>query len=162
MYDEERDEIYRKKRKYRDHNQQRESVSWEDEIPPFTPTREDRDPFLTRNYRKLFLVPFILILTAIVVMGASNYPNPPNSNDYDDYDNYQDDLELYNNIINAIQNTADLLFTLGILILSFLFLMVPFAEPKFPLVLKITMMAIGVLIITHFLTDGLKMQVVFG
>ena len=162
MFDEEIDDNYREERRKRDQYPQRKTISWEDEIPSFSPKEPKKEPFITRTYRKLFIVPFILILTAIIVMAISNYPNPPSSNDYDEHDNYLDALELYNNIINAIQNTANLLFTMGILILSFLFLMAPFTEQKFHLVLKIAMLVIGVVIITHFLTDGLKLQVIFG
>ncbi|MFW3145210.1 MAG: hypothetical protein ACMUIE_00175 [Thermoplasmatota archaeon] len=138
------------------------SVRWEN--PPSTPPNEnfqDRD-FLTRNYKRLFFFPFILILVAVIVMGASNYPSPPSSNDYWDHDEYMDALERYNNIINIFQNTADILFTMGVLMLSFLFFMAPFVKQNFHPTVKIAMMAIGVIIITHFLTDGFKLQVIFG
>jgi len=107
--------------------------------------------FLSRNYKGLFLIPFILILVAVVIMAGSKYPNPPD-----------EDRDEFNNIIGDVQNTANLVFTMGILSLAFLFLIAPFLDLEFHIALRIAMLLVGVVLITHFLTEGFRFQVLFG
>jgi hypothetical protein len=116
---------------------------------PLRPMRK-RD-FLSRNYKGLFLIPFILILVAVVIMAGSKYPNPPD-----------EDRDEFNNIIGDVQNTANLVFTMGILSLAFLFLIAPFLDLEFHIALRIAMLLVGVVLITHFLTEGFRFQVLFG
>jgi hypothetical protein len=110
-----------------------------------------RRDFLSRNYKGLFLIPFILILVAVVIMAGSKYPNPPD-----------EDRDEFNNIIGDVQNTANLAFTMGVLSLSFLFLIAPFLNLDLHIAMRVAMLLVGVVLITHFLTEGFRFQVLFG
>ncbi|MDD1713405.1 MAG: hypothetical protein LUQ69_09605 [Methanoregulaceae archaeon] len=143
---------------------EREKWTMYDTRDPQSETRpmHTRD-FFSRHYKQLFLIPFICILLAILIMGISKYPNPPDSDDYEDPDDdYRKDLQRFNNIIEDVQNTADILFTIGILALSFLFFIAPFLDLNFNIALKIAMLVIGVVLVTHFLNGGFNLQVIFG
>ncbi len=118
--------------------------------------------FLNRNYKGLFLIPFILILTGVLIMAIAEYPNPPDPEDYDDSDEYRDDLDNFNNIIGDIHTTGELFFTFAIIVLSFLFFMAPFTDRKLNPVLKIAMLALGVIIIRHFLSGGFNLSFSLG
>jgi len=116
-----------------------------------------------KRYRKMFIVPFILLIISVLITGASNYPDPPYEDDYEDnYDKWQREKRDFDDIIGDIQNTADMFFTVGILVLSFLFFMGAFVDKELPVSIKIVMMVLGVAIISLFLADGIKLQAIFG
>ena len=121
----------------------------------------DRD-FLSSHYKSLFTASFILILIAIIIMASSKYPNAPNEDDYDDFDEYKKASRTFNNIVGDVQNTADMIFTIGIVLLCFLLFMAPFIDLDLSPVMRIVMIAVGLIMITHFLNDGFNLQVVFG
>ncbi|MCU0799777.1 MAG: hypothetical protein MUC62_08935 [Candidatus Thermoplasmatota archaeon] len=107
--------------------------------------------FLSRNYKRLFLFPFVCILLAVLIMSGSKYPNAPH-----------EDREDFLNVISDVQNTANLIFTIGVVSLSFLLFIAPFLDLDFHIAMKISLLALGVLLLAHFLTGGFKFQVLFG
>ena len=118
--------------------------------------------FLSSHYKSLFTASFILILIAIIVMAGSKYPNAPDEDEYGDFDDYKKAYRTFNNIVGDVQNTANMIFTIGIVLLCFLLFMAPFIDLDLSPVIKVAMIAAGLIMITHFLNDGFNLQVVFG
>ena len=117
----------------------------------------------SKRYRKLFIIPFVLLVISVLIISISNYLDPPDEDDYDDnYEKWQKDMKDFNDTVDDFQNTADMVFTLGILVLSFLFFMGAFVDKQLPISVKITMMILGVVIISIFLADGIKLQALIG
>jgi len=152
-----REEMYRTSKDDRPNRYDR--VIWESENGESFPVQKD---FFSRNYKYFIMVPFTLILLGVLIMAISEYPNPPDPDSYGDSDNYRDALDNYNNIVGDIRTTGELFFTLAIISLSFLFLTVPFLENKLSPVIKIAMMAIGVILMTHFLSGGFNLSLSLG
>jgi len=127
-------------------------------------SQQPRPDFLTKHYPKLFIIPFMIILLALVTMTASSYPDPPDEDDYSDdaRDDWQKDVENFNDVVGDIQNTANMMFSIGVLTLSFLLFMGPFVDRDFSTATKIVMLILGVAIIALFLTEGFKLNAVFG
>lgn len=129
----------------------------------YAPPQGPRQDPLTKHYTKMFILPFLFILIAIVTMTASTYPDAPDEEDYnDDRDKWQNAVEDFNDQVEDVQNTANLLFSIGVLMLSFLLFMGPFVDRGFTTATKIVMMILGVAIIALFLTEGFKLNAVFG
>lgn len=143
---------------------------------PSHPQRDDPPPpqrnfggetdLLVLHYRKLFIVPFLLLLIAVIMMSASQYPNPPEIEDYEDEEDPTDawraDLDEFHDTVEDVQTTADLLFTVGILVLAFLFFMGGFIDTRVSGPARVAMMILAVVIIALFLSDGFKLQAMFG
>jgi magnesium-transporting ATPase (P-type) len=128
----------------------------------YAPSGPRQDP-LTKHYTKMFTLPFLFILIAIVTMTASTYPDAPDEEDYnDDHEKWQKAVEDFNDQVEDVQSTANLLFSIGVLMLSFLLFMGPFVDRGFTTATKIVMMVLGVAIIALFLTEGFKLNAVFG
>ena len=127
--------------------------------PPQGPKRD----LLSKHYTKMFILPFLFILIALITMTASTYPDPPDEADYnDDREKWQSAVEDFNDQVADVQSTADMLFSIGVLILSFLLFMGPFVDREFSTATKIVMLILGVAIIALFLTEGFKLNAVFG
>lgn len=131
--------------------------------PPPSKPSPNTDPWIKR-YRKMFIIPFILLVISVLIMSIANYLDPPDEDDYDDDDHekWQKDMKDFNDTVDDFQNTADMVFTIGILVLAFLFFMGAFADKQLPISVKITMMILGVAIISIFLADGIKLQALIG
>ena len=115
-----------------------------------------------KRYRKMFVIPFILFLVSVLLISVVNYLIAPDRDDYDDYEEWQKASKHFNNGVNAVQNTANMFFTFGILCLSFLFFMGALIDRELPVSIKITMMILGVAIIAMFLADGIKLHALIG
>ena len=125
----------------------------------------DRGPegdLISRNYRTLFMFSFVLIMVAVIIMAGSKYPNAPDEDNYDDYDNYREDYKDHVNIVNDVQNTADMIFTIGIVMICFLLFMAPFVKLEISPAMRIVLIVVGLIMLTHFLNDGFDLQVILG
>ena len=129
---------------------------------PPSKSSPNTDPW-SKRYRKMFIIPFILLIVSVLIISISNYLDPPDLDDYDeDREKWQKDMKDFEDTVDDFQNTADMVFTLGILVLSFLFFMGAFVDKQLPISVKITMMILGVVIISIFLADGIKLQALIG
>lgn len=95
------------------------------------------------RYRKLFRIPFIFILIAIILMSISYYPNEPEDGD-----------EGFDVFVNGVRTTANMVFTVGILILAFIFFKGAFTDPEMHIAMKLTLIGVGGFILITFLSDG--------
>jgi len=144
----------------------RHSQSHRDDPPP--PPRDfgAETDLLVLHYRKLFILPFLLLLVAVIMMSATQYPDPPEIEDYEDEedptDAWRTDMDEFNDTVEDVNTTADLLFTIGILILAFLFFMGGFIDRRVSSPARVAMMILAVVIIALFLSDGFKLQALFG
>lgn len=125
------------------------------------PPGPDRKPgAMCKHYRKLFVIPFVFILASVVIMSVANYLDPPKRKG--DYDDWQKEMDDFNDTVEDVRNTADMIFTIAVLMLGFLFFTGAFIDKRLPDSVRIAMMVLGTAILIFFMGNGIELQAVLG
>jgi magnesium-transporting ATPase (P-type) len=142
------------------------------EYEPMTPKKQPRakpprvrseGSFMSKHYRKLFLITFVLILISLLLTASTQYPEAPDRDDYDeDWETWEDDTERYDDVIRVLTVTAELLFTMGVLLLCFTMILGAFVDRLIPDKARMIMLILAVVILALFFSMGFKLQTSFG